>query len=188
MAKFKVGDKVMGNPRSDGSLHPDIIKDEVYLVVDVAGGMLELKGKFTRGDGEGWSEDWFTLYKSATKSAEALREEVIALRSKQKELQQEIVLLVDQEEQAILQLKELGFVLCDPEQLSEKEVVTEDITDPRNWKVGDMVECIDSVIEPLGTLREIKEIRSDRIYRENGENCSVERATDFWKFHSRPHK
>lgn len=77
----------------------------------------------------------FTRSIAAERSPVALRERVLEIRSTQ-------VALAKEEAQIIQQLKEMGFVLIDSVDTATEELEA-DMIDPVNWRVGDMLVCVD---------------------------------------------
>lgn len=132
-------------------------------------------------------------------SAESLRSKILSIREKRNDLKMEIIALDKEEADCVEKLKNLGFVLHEEASSSdgaeEKTVlyaddIDEDMTDPRNWKVGDVIESLDSDIAPFGSLATITEIDGDILYRSGGEGFTCgyfgAETKSIWKFHSRP--
>lgn len=215
MAKFKVGDVVKPLPSEDGYLHPHLIAGRNYTIegytseddVNVAGEFRE------NGDGRGWDEDWFEIAESEA-SAEFLRNSILDIRSKREALQEEILRLDEQEKEAVEKLKRQGFVLYEDnvsKELDVKELVAtekktvlyayeieEDMTDPENWEIGDLVEAIYNSSDSAYRAGEVYEI--SWLQWRSVDDCVVstsldsnECSTNGWgstnfKFHSRPVK
>lgn len=131
-------------------------------------------------------------------SAESIRSNILRIREKRNDLLMEITALDKEEADCVEKLKNLGFVLHESalQAPTEKKTVLyaddieEDMNDPRNWKVGDIIECIDSDIAPVGSLATITEIDGDTLYRSGGEGfisgCFNVETKNIWKFRSRP--
>jgi len=79
------------------------------------------------------------------------------------------------------QLAEEGFAL-----IEAKESAAEDMTNPANWKAGDLIECINENLGQIGETKKIKSIENKIIYRHDGGSCPIKFAHLYWKFHSRP--
>lgn len=132
-------------------------------------------------------------------SAEAIRDNILRIREKRNDLKMEIIALDKEEADCVEKLKNMGFVLHEgaisSDSAEEKTVlyaddIEEDMTDPYNWEVGDIIECIDTEIAPVGSLATIIYIADDRIYRTGGDGfidgCFSSNSRGLWKFHSRP--
>lgn len=131
-------------------------------------------------------------------SAEAIRDNILRIREKRNDLKMEIIALDKEEADCVEKLKNLGFVLHEEASSGaskeEKTVlyaddIDEDMTNPRNWEVGDVIESLDSDIAPIGSLATITEIDGDILYRSGGEGFTrgcFDVETKIWKFHSRP--
>ena len=84
-------------------------------------------------------------------SAEAIRDNILRIREKRNDLLMEITALDKEESELVEKLKHQGFVLYEqnePETLvtEEKAVlyaddIEADMNDPKNWKIGDLIEC-----------------------------------------------
>lgn len=140
-------------------------------------------------------------------SAEAIRDNILRIREKRNELKMEIIALNKEEASCIDKLASIGFTLYEQESTStQTEVVNvnygtektalyaddieEDMNDPRNWEVGDVIESIDSDIAPIGSLATITKIAGGMLYRSGGEGFTCGgfgvKTKGIWKFHSRP--
>lgn len=208
MAKFKIGDVVKPSARDDGYLHENLISSNTYTVNGYNALWLTVSGDFRGGDtGEGWSEDWFELVHSTNQavdagSAESLRIIVLDIRTKREALQKELLQLDEQEKEVIEKLKERGFILYEDNVSKEALVATnkavlyaedieDDMTNPRNWKVGDLVESISEIVPmplPFGSIQEVLEVTKSalRITDASGSSVSTfDSAPKYFKFHSR---
>lgn len=131
-------------------------------------------------------------------SAESLRNSILNVREQRNTLLMEITALDKEEVELVEKLKQQGFVLYEqnePETLATEkkavlhaEDIEEDMTDPKNWKVGDVIECINRWLAPVGTLDVIQSVDDTYLYRTTGDYCSFDTAAGLWKFHSRPIK
>ena len=160
-AKFKVGDKVVAVEKvvryGNHYLHPYLCSGSVYEVTKVCNGIISVSGFFAKGNGENWSEDWFKPYEEKevkaenTVTAESLRNSILSLQQERVSLQEWIEQNIAQEKALTEQLKELGFLLVEGKEqptniVDEKksvlyaEDIEEDMTDPYNWQVGDILE------------------------------------------------
>lgn len=83
-------------------------------------------------------------------SAEAIRDNILRIREKRNDLKMEIIALDKEEADCVEKLKNLGFVLHEEASSGaskeEKTVlyaedIAADMDDPKNWKIGDLIEC-----------------------------------------------
>lgn len=156
--KFKVGDKVVPFPTEDGHLSVYLVAGSTYTITKIhKNGSVDVDGAFKYGgDGEDWDSDWFKFYEEKevkvvnTMTAESLRNSLLSLQQERASLQDQIEQNIAQEKALTQQLKELGFLLVNENDASnntveEKKIVLyakdieEDMKDPRNWKVGDVI-------------------------------------------------
>lgn len=135
-------------------------------------------------------------------SAEAIRDNILRIREKRNDLKMEIIALDKEEAELVEKLKQQGFVLYEqnvPETLATQssaatekktvlyaEDIEEDMSDPKNWKVGDMIVCINRWIAPVGTLDVIQAVDNSYLYRTTGDCYALDTVSGIWKFHSRP--
>lgn len=137
----------------------------------------------------------------STSSAEAIRDNILRIREKRNNLKMEIIALDEEEAELVEKLKQQGFVLYEqnvPEKLAtEKKTVLyaddieEDMTDPKNWKVGD---CVEVAVEAgskyckLGDVFEVVGIESSGWIRVRKDSMGLENTINpsILKFHSRP--
>lgn len=127
-------------------------------------------------------------------SAEEVRENILSLRS-ERERHKVAISDIDKQESEMLELlKEMGFVLHDlPVKSSGKTVlyaedIEEDMSDPNNWKVGDVLEQTYYAFKDKYT--KITEIKDGRWFTQDKDGDSSwgaysEMLANF-KFHSRP--
>lgn len=86
-------------------------------------------------------------------------------------------------------LRKIGFDFYD----TPKEP-QEDMSDPKNWRVGDELEVITKTVQeilPFGSIQRITAIEGGKIrFTDTCGSCleSIERITKYFKFHSRPAK
>lgn len=128
-------------------------------------------------------------------SAEAIRDNILRIREKRNDLKMDIITLDKEEADCVEKLKNLGFVLHEEASSGaskeEKTVlyaddIEEDMSDPKNWKVGDMIVCINRWIAPVGTLDVIQAVDNSYLYRTTGDCYALDTVSGIWKFHSRP--
>lgn len=83
-------------------------------------------------------------------SAEAIRDNILRIREKRNDLKMDIITLDKEEADCVEKLKNLGFVLHEEASSGaskeEKTVlyaedIAADMDDPKNWKIGDLIEC-----------------------------------------------
>lgn len=203
MGKFKVGDIVTPLPMEDGYLHHQLIEGSVYTVEFCGGQVVDVSGKFNGDDsGKDWGDAWFTLYASAeakqpTNTAESLRESILSLRENRLVIKASLEESLLKEAEAVEQLKKLGFSLCESSKYNLEELIVqgvEDMTNPKNWKVGDFVKVVASRGSKHcvnGDVFEIERIRPEDDWVEviedstGSENAINPRVL---QFHSRPVK
>lgn len=95
-------------------------------------------------------------------SAETIRSNILSIRERRNDLLMEITALGKEEAKLVEKLKERGFVLYEQNEpethATEKKTVLyaedieEDMTNPKNWKVGDFVKVISTKSYYLGDL------------------------------------
>lgn len=130
-------------------------------------------------------------------SAEAIRDNILRIREKRNDLKMEIIALDKEEADCVEKLKNLGFVLHEEASSGaskeEKTVlyaedIEEDMTDPYNWEVGDILEQHKYSFKP--TFTPITLIEDGQWWtKDNGSGESwgeYEEMKSIFKFHSRP--
>ena len=83
-------------------------------------------------------------------TAEGLKQVILSIRQERELLLSKLKDLDAQEAEAISQLNALGFSLFEEGEVNSSpsktmlyaEDIEEDMTDPENWKVGDMIRCV----------------------------------------------
>ena len=83
-------------------------------------------------------------------TAEGLKQVILSIQQEREQMLSKLKDLDTQEAEAISQLNTLGFSLFEEEKADNSSLKTvlyaedieEDMTDPENWKVGDMIECV----------------------------------------------
>ena len=154
MTKFKKGDVVTPAP-VNGEIHTWLVPGNKYVVKSCyAEGLIDVDGEFFNkpGHGLGWSTDWFELAEKrvTTSTAESLKELIFSIRQEREQTLYKLKDLDTQETEAISQLNTLGFSLFEEEKADNSslntvlyaEDIEEDMTDPENWEVGDMIQCV----------------------------------------------
>ena len=218
--KFKVGDKVVAIENVDNYgnyyLHPQLRRGSVYEVTKVCNGIISVSGFFAEGNVENWSEDWFKPYEEKevkvenTVTAESLRNSILSLQQERVSLQEKIEQNIAQEKSLTEQLKELGFLLVESKEqptnvVEEKksvlyaEEIEEDMSDPCNWKSGDVLEVIKNNInirywvgtkaKVVKTLENYIEFQFEDEYIVRNQELNFPGADfmkEYFKFHSRP--
>ena len=136
-----------------------------------------------------------------TVTAESLRNSILSLQQERVSLQEKIEQNIAQEKSLTEQLKELGFLLVESKEqptnvVDEKKAVLyaedieEDMTDPRNWKVGDFVQVVlktDSIYCKVGDVFEVVGFNGDwiKVFKDStGSENTIN--PKILKFHSRP--
>lgn len=130
-------------------------------------------------------------------SAETIRSNILSIREKRNDLLMEIKALDKEEADCVEKLKNLGFVLHEEASSGaskeEKTVlyaedIEEDMNDPKNWKVGDLVTVIENdVLDPFSDGEVVELLEACETPFCKGEGHSKWAMT--WgqlKFHSRP--
>ena len=129
-------------------------------------------------------------------SAEAIRDNILRIRGKRNDLKMEIVALDKEEADCVEKLKNLGFVLYEEASSGaskeEKTVlyaddIEEDMTDPYNWEVGDILEQHEYSFKP--TFTPITLIKDGQWWTRDEDGESWGEYKDMkstFKFHSRP--
>ena len=214
--KFRVGDVVTPSPTHEGYLHEWLIKGAFYKVVGVSTGaehsMIDVEGEF-QGDGQGclWGADWFVLAEKPPQesTAESLRKYILTLREEREELVKQLEGIDDKENDAIQKLAGLGFVLYE-DNVSEETAATEkktvlyaedieeDMTDSRNWKVGDIIVAtshgynkrlgVGYRLTKVGETIHYECLDSRFTKNEYADNSEHGWLSSNYKFHSRPVK
>lgn len=207
MTKFKVGD-VVTPAYVDEGMHSWLIKGNKYIVESYyEEGFVDVSGEFN-GMGHctlGWDVGWFTLATPSeqfTETAESLKALIFSLRKEREQTLSKLKGLDTQEVEAISQLNALGFSLFEEGKVNSSpsktvlyvEDIEEDMTDPENWKVGDMIQCVDGkgwerwigegevaeMVEPLSPMLHLK--------TKYGLQWFGSMHYQDFKFHSRPLK
>lgn len=133
----------------------------------------------------------------STSSAEAVRDNILRIREKRNNMKMEIIALDKEEADCVEKLKNMGFVLHEgaisSDSAEEKTVlyaddIEEDMTDPYNWEVGDILEQHEYSFKP--TFTPITMIAGDKWWTRD-EDCEeswggYEEMKSIFKFHSRP--
>ena len=205
MTKFKAGDVVTPTP-VNGEIHTWLVRGNKYVVKNCyAEGLIDVEGEVNKpGHGRGWSTDWFELTekRATTSTAESIKELIFSIRQEREQTLSKLKNLDAEEDEAISQLNALGFSLFEEEKAdnsSPKTVlyaqdIEEDMTDPENWEVGDMIQCVNGkgweywidegeiaeMIKPLSPQLHLKT-------KYGMQNFGSSYYKDF-KFHSRPVK
>ena len=201
MTKFKKGDIVTPTP-VNGELHTWLVRGNKYVVKNCyAEGLIDVEGEVNKpGHGRGWSTDWFELVekRTTTSTAESLKELIFSIRQEREQTLSKLKDLDAQEAEAISQLNALGFSLFEEEKADNSSLETvlyaedieEDMTDPKNWRVGDVLEQHKYFFK--ATYTPIVEILQDEWYTEDKDGESsfgdYDSMRNDFKFHSRPVK
>ena len=211
MSGVKIGDKVVVVDAQDFS--GDYRNGDVAVVVYVyANGDIEVRFDHYTYD-QGFNDHY--LYNSEYRvfqqrldmdgqktTAESLKETIFSIRQEREHTLTKLKSLDTQEDEAISQLKTLGFSLfkkgkadtSHPKTVLYAEDIEEDMTDPENWKVGDMIRCVNgsgwerwidegevaAMVEPLSPTLHLK--------TKYGLQCFDSMYYQDFKFHSRPVK
>lgn len=207
MTKFKAGDFV--KLVNTYGLYPDqnygedvrLELGETYPVTEIDGDLICLMKS------DGTTESCFP-YRVALvtggQTAESLKETILSIRQEREQTLSKLKDLDAQEAEAISQLNTLGFSLFEEGKVKSSpsktvlyaEDIEEDMTDPKNWKVGDIFVCLkwyapgDSETYRAGDMCEMvgledgkwPELKSPRGY------VTGIAPTDCFMFHSRPVK
>lgn len=152
--KFKVGDVVKLINDVDLYTYENLHGlERLELNKDYTVYSVEDNGKFIRlikdsGEIEGVFSHRL-VHATPVIAAESLRDSILFLQQERVSLQEKIEQNIAQEKGLTEQLKGLGFLLVESEErpanvVDEKSVlyaedIEEDMTDPRNWKVGDVI-------------------------------------------------
>ena len=202
MTKFKKGDIVTPTP-VNGELHTWLVRGNKYVVKNCyAEGLIDVEGEVNKpGHGRGWSTDWFELVekRTTTSTAESLKELIFSIRQEREQTLSKLKDLDAQEAEAISQLNALGFSLLEEGKVNSSplktvlyaEDIEEDMTDPENWRVGDMIQCVNGkgwerwidegevaeMVEPLSPTLHLK--------TKYGLQCFGSMYYQDFKFHSR---
>lgn len=157
MAKFKVGDRIcIVNPADTYGEYEAGDEGEITSIEEK--GVSVFFDHYEEGCGSMYvrNEEYEVIATDGSKTtAESLRNSILDIRSKREALQKEILLLDDQEKETVEKLKEHGFVLYEDNVSKESviiekkvmlyaEDIEEDMTNPKNWVVGDLLERIQS--------------------------------------------
>ena len=146
--KFKVGDMVIPFPAKDGYLSGYLVAGSTYTITKIhENGRVDVEGTFKYdGNGNEWDSKWFKLIDEKevkvenAVTAESLRNSILSLQQERVSLQEKIEQNIAQEKSLTEKLKELGFLLVDETKtVLYAEDIEEDMTDPCNWKVGDVI-------------------------------------------------
>lgn len=146
--KFKVGDMVIPFPTEDGFLSGYLVAGSTYTITKIhENGRVDMEGTFKYdGNGNDWDSEWFKLIDEKevkvenAVTAKSLRNSILSLQQERVSLQEKIEQNTAQEKSLTEQLKELGFLVVDETKtVLYAEDIEEDMTDPCNWKVGDVI-------------------------------------------------
>lgn len=208
--KFKVGDVVVCTETDRDVLESNLLgQGQSYIVngiveYDEFEGNFLLKVQNIETQKTTYAYEYrFNQKKETSLTAESLRNSILSLQQERVSLQDQIEQNIAQEKALVEQLKEMGFSLVEQEPPSsvkavdEKKAVLyaedieEDMTDPLNLQVGDVLECLSTKLYPSGTLATVSKVDGDTIHRKvQGEkyagNFNFESFGEIWKFHSRP--
>lgn len=135
-------------------------------------------------------------------TAEGLKQVILSIQQEREQALYKLKDLDIQEAEAISQLNALGFSLFEEGEVKSSpsktmlyaEDIEEDMTDPENWKVGDMIRCVNGagwehwidegevaeMVKPLSLALHLK--------TRYGFQCFGSRYYQDFKFHSRPVK
>ena len=208
--KFKVGDVVVCTETDRDVLESNLLVQGQSYIVNGIGEYDEFEGNFllkvqnieTQKTTYAY-EYRFNQKKETSLTAESLRNSILSLQQERISLQEKIEQNIAQEKALVEQLKEMGFSLVKQEPSSSVKVVDEkksvlyaedieeDMTDPLNLQVGDVIECLRPTLYPSGTLATVSKVDGDTIHRKvTGEKTegtfNFESLGKLWKFHSRP--
>ena len=207
--KFKVGDVVVCTETDRDVLESNLLVQGQSYIVNGIGEYDEFEGNFllkvqnieTKKTTYAY-EYRFNKKKETSLTAESLRNSILSLQQERISLQEKIEQNIAQEKALVEQLKEMGFSLVEQEPFSVKVVdekksvlyaedIEEDMTDPLNLQVGDIIECLSTKLYPSGTLATVSKVDGDTIHRKvAGEevpgNFGFWSFGELWKFHSRP--
>lgn len=208
--KFKPGDVVVCTEKDSDALEGNFLSHgQSYLVIEIGAYdkfegcfLLEVQNIETRQPASAY-EYRFSLKQETSNTAESLRNSILSLQQERVSLQEKIEQNIAQKKALTAQLKELGFLLVESKGQPTNAVdetktvlyaedIEEDMTDPRNWKVGDLILCVDAdgwrgwidegeiaeMVEEFTTLLTLK--TKYGVHRFSSSYCE-----DF-KFHSRP--
>lgn len=151
MAKFKIGDKVIGNLQPNGRgnlyLHRSLTQNKIYCIEKVEGSLVVV----TADDGVSsyWSEDWFKLYeeKETEMNAEQIRDEILRIDARIEEAKKDIENAEKERNSLVEKLREKGFEIVKPPSFKGR------------LNVGDKVKVIDNTTShqfPIGAEVRIK--------------------------------
>ena len=206
--KFKVGDKVVV---VDAKSVYDTYKNGDTGVVVAYDSWSASAGYVRREDGElmnvYWSEVELIEGEKDSKGAESLRDSILSLQQERVSLQEQIEQNIAQEKALTEQLKELGFLLAENKEqptnvVEEKksvlyaEDIEEDMTDSRNWKVGDIIVAtshgynnrlgVEYRVTKVGETIRYECLDSRFTKNEYVDSSEYEWLSSNYKFHSRP--
>lgn len=208
-SKFVAGDVVVCTETDSEILEANfLVHGQSYLVIGIdeynkfeGSFLLEVQDTETQQTTSAY-EYRFSLKQETSNTAESLRNSILFLQQERASLQEQIEKNIAQEKSLTEQLKELGFLLVESGEQPTNAVdetktvlyaedIEEDMTDPLNLQVGDVIECLRPTLYPSGTLAVVSEVDEDAIYRKvAGEkyagNFNFESFGEIWKFHSRP--
>lgn len=208
--KFKVGDVVICTEKDSDAFESNFLAyGKSYLVIGI-NTYDKFEGCFLLGVQDietqktAYAYEYrFNQKKETSLTAESLRNSVLSLQQERISLQEKIEQNIAQEKALVEQLKEMGFVIVEQEASScvkavdeKKDVlyaedIKEDMTDPLNLQVEDVIECLRPTLYPSGTLATVSKVDGDTIHRKvTGEKTegtfNFESLGKLWKFHSRP--
>ena len=145
--KFKAGDFVVCTEKDSDALEGNfLLHGQSYLVTGIDAYdefegcfLLEVQNIETRQPASAY-EYRFSLKQETSNTAESLRNSILSLQQERVSLQEKIEQNIAQEKSLTEKLKELGFLLVDETKtVLYAEDIEEDMTDPCNWKVGDVI-------------------------------------------------
>lgn len=204
MAKFKAGDVVKlvnieglyGSQNRSGRVRLEL--GETYPVTEVEGAIIRLMK--SNGETEGCYPYRVELV-TGEQTAESLKNAIFSIRQEREQTLSKLKDLDTQEAEAISQLNALGFSLFEEGEVVNTppsktvlhaEDIEEDMTDPKNWEAGDVIESLDRNIAPIGSLATVTKTTNSIIYCSGGEGFIAGHfgsdTLNIWKFHSRPVK
>ena len=199
MTEVKIGDKIRivkpDNIFEDYSVGDvGVITGIQHSAEDAVGVYVEFE-HYTEPHSTYVSPEEFELVKEDD-SVESIRSKILSIREKRSALLMEIEALDKEEAELVEKLKQQGFVLYEgackaptkKKTVLYAEDIEEDMNDPKNWKVGDLVTVIENdVLDPfyVGEVVELLEACENPFCK--GEGHSKWAMTwEQLKFHSRP--
>ena len=208
--KFKAGDIVVCTEKDSDALEGNfLVRGQSYLVTGIDAYdkfegcfLLEVQNIETRQPASAY-EYRFSLKQETSNTAESLRNSILSLQQERVSLQEKIEQNIAQEKSLTEQLKELGFLLVESKEqptnvVDEKKAVLyaedieEDMTDPYNWKVGDLILCVNGTgwtdwVDEGEIAEMVEELTSLLCLRTKyGKHAFSSVYCEDFKFHSRP--